>query len=335
MQDIGCLLDRRAAQQMVSNQPIRRRRPLMRSAFSRTAIALLLAGSLSACMSPQPANADDSGSNAPKALTLDQPSAEPGPECKPLDPSAPLQPVQLKQSFVDDFSAPKLQTDLWETHYPGPDDQAQNRTLPTNSEQQIYVDRDFKSAGIDPFNLHDGMLSITVNKTPDALVDGFKGLRYTSGLITTRQSFQQTYGYFEIKARVPRGKALWPAFWLLRVKGGWPPEIDVMEVLNGNKPEDVFMTTHWKEQGLGKHQRTYCQLRVPDVDKAFHTYGVLWTEQRIVYYLDRKPIGQFATPAGLDHPMYMLANMAVQKGANEKTPMGASFDIDWIAAYEQ
>jgi beta-glucanase (GH16 family) len=304
-----------------------------RSRFNRTAMAALALGTiLGFPATAHHAMADDAAGKAPQELTLQQPGDTPPDTCQPLA-DGNLAPVQLKQTFADDFDGDSLSTSTWETHYPGLDNIVDNRTLRNNSEQQIYVDKDFKGANIDPFRLKDGVLSIVVNKTPPEHLDTFKNLRYTSGVITTRHSFEQTTGYFEIRARMPRGKALWPAFWLLRTKGVWPPELDVFEVFHGDKPEQIVMTTHWKEGGTGQHQMSYCTPVVPRADKEFHLYGALWTDQRIVYYIDRKPVGQIATPAGFDHPMYLIANLAVQKGADDKTPLGASFDIDWIAAY--
>jgi beta-glucanase (GH16 family) len=268
--------------------------------------------------------------DAPKQLTLDQPTGAATDKCMPVDSSA-VAPLQLKQSFVDNFNGSTLSRDTWETHYPGVDDWVDNRTLHGNSEKEIYVDPEFKGAGINPFVLKDGVLSIVAQKTPPEYLQTFKGLPYTSGL--TRESFYQTYGYFEISARMPRGHAYWPAFWMLKRKQDWPPEIDILET-GGDKPESVDMTTHWKKDGTGQHLRTHCTVQVPGSDKNFHTYGVLWTKDHIVYYLDRKPVGQFNTPAGLDRPMYLLANLAVQHTANDKTPTPISYDIDWIAAYK-
>jgi beta-glucanase (GH16 family) len=270
---------------------------------------------------------------APRQLTLPLPGGAATQLCRPIDDSSNLTDLKLTRSFADNFSEATLSTDFWETHYPGVDNWTDNRTLAGNSEKEIYVDRDFKNAGIDPFSIKDGVLTITANKTPEKHLQAFKNLPYTSGLITSRNSFYQTYGYFEISARLPRGHAYWPAFWMLKRKQDWPPEIDIFES-GGDKPENIDMTTHWKKDGTGPHQSTHCSVKVPGADTGFHLYGVLWTKERIVYYIDRKPIGQFATPAGLDQPMYMLANLAVTQNANDKTPVPGHFDIDWIAAYK-
>ena len=274
-----------------------------------------------------------SAAEAPRQVTLQQPKAAPTEQCRPIDPGTDLGDLTLTQSFADNFAGSSLSTDFWETHYPGVDNWTDNRTLAGNSEKEIYVDRDFKDAGIDPFSIKDGILSITARKTPPEHLQDFKNLPYTSGLITSRKSFYQTYGYFEISAKLPRGHAYWPAFWMLKRKQDWPPEIDIFEAI-GDKPDSVDMTTHWKKDGTGPHQSTHCTVKVPGADQAFHLYGVLWTKERIVYYIDRKPIGQFATPPGLDQPMYLLANLAVAQNANDKTPVPANFDIDWIAAYK-
>lgn len=282
-----------------------------------------------------PAYADDSAGNAPKNLTLDQPTDTPTDRCMPIkDSGTDTAPIKLHQTFVDNFDKPALSTSTWETHFPGPSNVPNNRTLPDNTEKEIYVDPAFMGAGINPFSIKNGVLSIVMQKTPPEYLDKFARLPYTSGLITTRHSFEQTYGYFEIRARMPRGRALWPAFWMLRTKQSWPPEIDIFEVLVGDKPESIYMTTHWKEEGIGKPIHSGCRLKVDGSDKNFHLYGALWGKKRIVYYIDRKPVAQLNTPPGLDHPMYLLANLAMQKIVDATTPVPASFDIDWIAAYD-
>ena len=62
---------------------------------------------------------------------------------------------------------------------------------------------------------------------------------YSSGRVSTRESFSFLYGRVEIRARLPGTKGLWPAIWMLRRDGVWPPEIDVMEML-GDNPRRVL-----------------------------------------------------------------------------------------------
>src|SRR5579871_6822795 len=84
------------------------------------------------------------------------------------------------------------------------------RTLPGNKEAEYYSD---PSVGENPFSLSGGVLHIAAK--PAAAGSNPYGLPYDSGLITTYKSFSQLYGYFEVRAELPAGTGLWPAFWLL------------------------------------------------------------------------------------------------------------------------
>jgi beta-glucanase (GH16 family) len=145
----------------------------------------------------------------------------------------------------------------------------------------------------------------------------------------------QRYGYFEMRARIPAGKALWPAFWLLPADKSWPPEIDILEVV-GQQADLMVTTTHWTGSD-GKRQASGCRTSLPSASSAFHLFGALWTPERIVYYIDREPVAQLATPPGVDKPMYLLLNLAVGGNmvgrADDQTPLPASYDIDWVTAY--
>ena len=99
------------------------------------------------------------------------------------------------------------------------------RTLGGNKEAEFYSDA---SVGTNPFSVRDPSLPLRRPGHEPA------GLPFNSGMLTTYRSFSQRYGYFEMRAQLPNGAGLWPAFWLLPVDGSWPPEIDVME--SGKRP---------------------------------------------------------------------------------------------------
>src|SRR5262249_36388869 len=67
----------------------------------------------------------------------------------------------------------------------------------------------------DPFAIDRGVLEIIAHPTPMNVIMGAEDYPYVSGLISTKPSFSQTYGYFEMRAELPQGKGLWPAFWML------------------------------------------------------------------------------------------------------------------------
>src|SRR3546814_16415113 len=75
-----------------------------------------------------------------------------------------------------------------------------------------YIDTDYgPTQSIDPFSVDDGVLTITAAVTPQNLLSEVEGKPYTSGLLTTRDSFAQSYGYLEIRADMPEGQGRWPA----------------------------------------------------------------------------------------------------------------------------
>lgn len=182
----------------------------------------------------------------------------------------------------------------WRTNFP------YGRNLPSNKEAQYYSDA---SVGVHPFRLQNGVLEITA-----APGENPGGLPYTSGLITTRESFAQRYGYFEMRARLPRGRGLWPAFWLLPADRTWPPEIDVVEML-GHTPETIYVSVHWKADG--KHTYKGIPVKVGDVTGGFHSYAVSWRADRIRFFFDDRPIAELPTPDGLHQPMFLVVNLAV------------------------
>src|SRR4029453_19238482 len=113
-----------------------------------------------------------------------------------------------------------------------------------------YGGRETTPLGLDPFRVKDGVLSIVASRTPPALKTVLFNNEYISGILTTQSVFSQKYGYFEIRAKVPVGVGVWPAFWMLADDGGWPPEIDIMEG-RGQRPDNMVMTTHWRRPETG------------------------------------------------------------------------------------
>ncbi len=126
---------------------------------------------------------------------------------------------------------------------------------------------------------------------------------------------------------------MWPAFWLLPTNGGWPPELDVMEVV-GSKPDALVTTVHWDQNG---HQMVNKDTVVPGLSSGgMHTYGVDWQPDTITWYLDGKQVYEAATPADMHQPMYMLANLAAG-GQWAGQPDGSTNHmlIDYIRAYSE
>ena len=176
-------------------------------------------------------------------------------------------------------------------------------------------------------------MSISARPASAAASPYLGGFSYTSGLLTTQNSFSQTYGYFEVRAQVPAGKGLWPAFWLLAADGIWPPELDVLEQIGSSNTYNSN-GVYSKLAGAQVHG-TFLGT---DLSQGFHTYGMAWTPQTITFYVDGQQTYQTATPADMNKPMYMLLNLAVG-GTWPGSPDGttnwstADYKIDYVRAY--
>jgi beta-glucanase (GH16 family) len=294
---------------------------------------------------------------APAGLTLQATTSLPGEQCRRIDAdSASLVPVSLHRTFHDDFDVHPLASGRWVPHYAGGaawpearywggDGSDFKRKTSANGEQQIYVDpryggRATTPLGLDPFKVHDGVLSIVASRTPAELKPVLFDNEYISGILTTQSIFSQKYGYFEIRAKIPIGTGVWPAFWMLADDGGWPPELDVMEG-RGQRPGDLVMTTHWRIPATGRIQSCGFDFALPGAEAEFHDYGVLWLPDRIIYYIDRKPVSDIKVPVGFIDPMYMIVNLAMGSKffggvgfVDGESPVTVAFEIDRISAYQ-
>lgn len=240
----------------------------------------------------------------------------------------------LHRTFTDNFDSLSLDTaatdGTWKTSY-----YTGLHTLSQHNELQYYLDpheagSGSRALGVNPFSIADGVLTIRAAPAAEAIRPYIDDLPYTSGIITTETSFAQTYGYFEMRAQLPAGQGLWPAFWLLPADRTWPPEIDIMEMI-GSVPT-VLNTTAIAPGAI--HNRS---ITVADMTAGFHTYGLDWTAQKIAWYFDGQKVFEIDTPASMHKPMYMLANLAVGgdwPGAPDaSTAFPADYRIDYIRAW--
>lgn len=235
-------------------------------------------------------------------------------------------------SFTDDFDSLVLWdgTDgTWESNFWWGTDNGSTLA----SQQQWYIDTDYApTQSLNPFSVDGGVLTITAAPAPEHLRPEIDGYAYTSGLLTSYRSFEQTYGYFEIRADMPEGKGLWPAFWLLPADGRWPPELDVIELI-GQEPNRLILTAHSKAGG--SHSMESLTADVSDT-AGFHRFGVLWGPEEIVWTYDGTEVMRADTPPDMHVPMYMVVNLGL--GGIAGTPgaavaAGAEMKVDYIRAY--
>ncbi|HLO13941.1 MAG TPA: glycoside hydrolase family 16 protein [Anaerolineales bacterium] len=236
----------------------------------------------------------------------------------PVGPTATTLPTPtMALVFNDEFDSSHLNTNVWYTeHWWG-------RTNPP--ELQYYA--------TDAFLLSDGILNIMGNKR------SMGGMDYTSSIISTIKSFSFTDGYIEMRAKIPAGRGLWPAFWLTNDDGNknkiWS-EIDVFEFLC-QEPTVLYMTFHYEdEQGQSRQIGTH--INGPDFSKDFHIYAVNWSSESIVWFVDG--VEQFRVTEHLpSEPMYIIANLQI--GGNwpgppdDTTSFPANYQIDYIRVYQK
>ncbi|WP_158811706.1 family 16 glycosylhydrolase [Beijerinckia sp. L45] len=224
---------------------------------------------------------------------------------------APAQgpPAGWRIAFADDFTTLNMWDGIhgiWEPRYPWG-----GRTNPTANELEYYVDPrpQHETAPLrvlNPFSVDARGLTITARPIPDQDRASVKTLTYASGLLNSLHGFSFTYGYVEMRASVPRGQGLWPAFWLLPVKRIWPPEIDVMEVI-GSEDRQFWATLH---KGTAPAVVQF-RIETDELYDTMHTYAVLWDADAIAWYFDGRRVASTPTPADFHQPMYLLVNLAV------------------------
>lgn len=207
-----------------------------------------------------------------------------------------------------------------------------------NNELQYYT-----YADIDNAQVSEGTLKIR------AIKENRENNEFTSARLVTKGKVDFTYGKIEIRAKLPPGRGLWPAIWMLGNNAGktpWPDcgEIDIMEHV-GFEKDSIFGTIHTKAYnhiiGTQKGKKIF----IADPYETFHTYTLEWTPERMDFLLDGTLYNhienEHKTKAEwpFDDPFYLLVNIAVggnlggQKGV-DTTVFPGVMEIDYIRAYD-
>ena len=237
--------------------------------------------------------------------------------------------------FVDEFVESTLNLNRWTTCYWWDENGCTNLK---NDEQQWYLP--------DNVSIADGALVLTARQED---VAGWKRRRfsYTSGMITTGRYYDESSravrfatnkGFFEMRAKLPGGQGIWPAFWLLPTSLKSEPEIDIMELL-GHRPRVLEMHLQYLDNS-GEDVNVGHEVKTSDLTKGWHVYGLEWSSEKIVWYLDGVEMWRFTDRRRIpDEPMYILLNLAV--GGNwpgnpdGTTPFPARMEVDYVRAWKR
>lgn len=229
------------------------------------------------------------------------------------EPSPVGVPGDWKLSFRDEFNGRSLNRKVWTDQY---------HFGRKHNTENYY--------GPDQFQVVEGCLVIRADRK------AVEGYEYVSGVVTSLGSFVQTYGVFEIKARLPKGRGYWPALWMIPASKGWPPEIDIMEFL-GHEPDKVYMTAHWKDE-KGERRIFGRPYKGPDFTKEMHVFSVLWTQEELVWFVDG--VERARSKEGVPHvPMYVVANLGVGGSwpgmPDSETVFPGAMEIDYIRCWKK
>ena len=212
----------------------------------------------------------------------------------------------------------------------------------------------------------DGCLVIEARRERRANPNYVKGRRdwrnreyidYTSASLTTRQSFDFTYGRMEVRAKIPTAGGAWPAIWLLGKGLPWPScgEIDIMEYYRINGVPHILANACWGSDN--RYQAVWNTKRVPfahftekdqDWAEKFHLWRMDWTPRSIKIFLDDELLneiplsetvngseGQHVNP--FTRPQYILLNLAIggdNGGQIDDEALPMRYQIDYVRVYQ-
>lgn len=245
-------------------------------------------------------------------------AADPTPTAQSLDiPGYTL-------TWHDEFDSPQLDLSKWYAVNSQGGDAQQSCCLGYGDSSLISPDQ---------LQIQNGMLTITTERNTHG------GAAYRTGAITTETlndtpTFTFTYGRIDIRAKLPTGRGVWPAMWLLTGPATSPAsyEIDMMEML-GQDPHTLYQVVH---HGDG---REYCSSAGPDYSQGFHVFGLDWEPGKLTWSIDGQTVCT-ATKYVPSQPMYLIINTALSDGSwgeavNSSTPLPQTFDIDYVRVYKQ
>jgi beta-glucanase (GH16 family) len=209
-----------------------------------------------------------------------------------------------------------------------------------NHEKQYYTRGRLENARVEG-----GMLVIEGRRDDFRTPSG--GLaQYTSASLFSKNPADWLYGRIEVKAKLPEGKGVWPAIWMLGsniTKVGWPAcgEIDIMEFV-GKEPDKIYSTLHYRAGGV--HKANHKEFETPRPSGDFHVYAAEWFPDRIDFFFEGEKYQTVLTDeAGLGadnpfrRPQKLLINLALGGawgGDVDDSMLPQKYLIDYVRIYK-
>ncbi len=174
-------------------------------------------------------------------------------------------------------------------------------------------------------------------------------IKVTSSCLLTANKHIWKYGRFEMRAKIPVGDGIWPAFWTLGVDGNWPSngEIDIMEYYKGNILANIAWESNQKWKPIWDSKTYNLKTFKDNWANEFHIWRMDWDETSIKLYVDDQLLNEVdltITLNGTNHknpfhqPHYLLINLAIgglNGGAYTKTIFPVIYKIDYVRVYQK
>jgi beta-glucanase (GH16 family) len=244
--------------------------------------------------------------------------------------STPLSYPGYTLIWNDEFSGTSLDLNTWNQETGNGSGGWGNNELEyyTNSPKNIFVSN--------------GNLIIEARK------ESISGFNYSSGRMTTQNKKSFTFGRIDIRAKLPGGKGIWPALWMLGNDintAGWPAcgESDIMELL-GQEPNKAYGTLHFgSSTGHGQKGTNY-SLSSGNFSDQFHVFSMEWKQNEVKLYIDNNlyltvndtDVVPYNYP--FNSPFFFIFNVAV--GGNwpgnpdATTPFPQRMIVDYIRVFQ-
>ena len=241
-------------------------------------------------------------------------------------------PAGYRLVWADEFDQPGL-PDATRWDY----DTGRNKEGWYNNERQYY-----SRARLDNSEVRGGRLVITARREAMTQAADWGGQPYSSARLLTRGKAAWTYGFFEVRAKMPCGRGTWPAIWMLG-EGVWPAagELDILEHV-GSEPARVFSTVHTASGSGGKGVGAGSQLDT--ACSAFHNYQMWWTPEslsfgvdgRVHHVYENKKTGTAQWP--FDAPQFLILNVAIGGdlgGPVDDAVLPVSLEIEHVRVWQK
>lgn len=274
------------------------------------------------------------------AAALAQPAATPPASSAPTTSAEQEILPGYRLVWADEFSTNGL-PDATRWRY----DTHRNRQGWYNDERQYYAAGRLQNSRIENGHL---IIEAHAERLDRRQFPDWGRQRYTSARLYTKGVQAWTYGFFEIRAKLPCAVGSWPAIWMLPEDDSipWPNggEIDIMEHV-GHVPGEINQTVHTQAYNHILNTHRFAKFMVPDACDTMHRYQLLWTPDFVLTGMNDQPKFMFRRDTDdrarwpFDRPMHLLLNIAVggswggQRGIDDAA-FPARFEIDYVRVYQ-